>query len=112
MTRMTGPDCAVMCNLMNTHTHIHTTVMRAGVEARQLTQDGSGERGRGGNGNGDGGERRNARRERGDGSEDGNEGSSGDRNGERSANGIGDGKKGTRIETKGGGGGELWYPLH
>ena len=24
MTRMTGPDCAVMCNLMNTHTHTHT----------------------------------------------------------------------------------------
>ena len=24
MTRMTGPDCAVMCNLINTHTHIHT----------------------------------------------------------------------------------------
>ena len=23
-TRMTGPDCAVMCNLMNTHTHTHT----------------------------------------------------------------------------------------
>ena len=23
MTRMTGPDCAVMCNLINTHTHIH-----------------------------------------------------------------------------------------
>ena len=22
MTRMTGPDCAVMCNLINTHTHI------------------------------------------------------------------------------------------
>ena len=22
MTRMTGPDCAVMCNLVNTHTHI------------------------------------------------------------------------------------------
>ena len=21
MTRMTGPDCAVMCNLKNTHTH-------------------------------------------------------------------------------------------
>ena len=21
MTRMTGPDCAVMCNLINTHTH-------------------------------------------------------------------------------------------
>ena len=22
MTRMTGPDCVVMCNLINTHTHI------------------------------------------------------------------------------------------
>ena len=24
MTRMTGPDCAVMYNLINTHTHTHT----------------------------------------------------------------------------------------
>ena len=24
MTRMTGPDCAVMSNLINTHTHTHT----------------------------------------------------------------------------------------
>ena len=24
MTRMTGPDCAVMCNLINTHIHTHT----------------------------------------------------------------------------------------
>ena len=24
MTRMTGPDCAVICNLINTHTHTHT----------------------------------------------------------------------------------------
>ena len=24
MTKMTGPDCAVMCNLINTHTHTHT----------------------------------------------------------------------------------------
>ena len=24
MTTMTGPDCAVMCNLINTHTHTHT----------------------------------------------------------------------------------------
>ena len=24
MTRMTGPDCAVMCKLINTHTHTHT----------------------------------------------------------------------------------------
>ena len=23
MTRMTGPDCAVMCNLINTQTHTH-----------------------------------------------------------------------------------------
>ena len=26
MTRMTGPDCAVMCNLKNTHTHTHTQI--------------------------------------------------------------------------------------
>ena len=25
MTRMTGPDCAVMCNLIHTHTHTHAT---------------------------------------------------------------------------------------
>ena len=24
MTRMTGPDCVIMCNLINTHTHTHT----------------------------------------------------------------------------------------
>ena len=24
MTRMAGPDCAVMCNLINTHIHTHT----------------------------------------------------------------------------------------
>ena len=30
MTRMTGPDCVVMCNLINTHTHthIHTRICR------------------------------------------------------------------------------------
>ena len=26
MTRMTRPDCAVMCNLINTHTHAHGLV--------------------------------------------------------------------------------------
>ena len=26
MTRMTGPDCAVTCNLINIHTYIHTYV--------------------------------------------------------------------------------------
>ena len=30
MTRMTGPDCVVMCNLINTHTHTHTTPDRNG----------------------------------------------------------------------------------
>ena len=25
MTRMTGPDCVVMCNLINTHTHTPVT---------------------------------------------------------------------------------------
>ena len=29
MTRMTGPDCAVMRNLINTHTHTHTNTHRA-----------------------------------------------------------------------------------
>ena len=28
MTRMTGPDCAVMCNLINTHAHTHSYVPR------------------------------------------------------------------------------------
>ena len=27
MTRMTGPDCAVMCNLVNIHTYIHTDLI-------------------------------------------------------------------------------------
>ena len=26
MTRVTGPDCAVMCNLINTHAHTHTNI--------------------------------------------------------------------------------------
>ena len=26
MTRMTGPDCVVMCNLINTHTHTHIVI--------------------------------------------------------------------------------------
>ena len=28
MTRMTGPDCVVMCNLINTHTHTHAHAER------------------------------------------------------------------------------------
>ena len=31
MTRMTGPDCVVMCNLINTHTHTHYTVQHVCV---------------------------------------------------------------------------------
>ena len=31
MTRMTGPDCVVMCNLINTHTHTVLYVMYAGM---------------------------------------------------------------------------------
>ena len=32
MTRMTGPDCVVMCNLINTHTHTHTHTVQFVVE--------------------------------------------------------------------------------
>ena len=45
MTRMTGPDCAVMCNLKNTHTHKHTRLIEAGA-------GGGGGGGRGGEGQG------------------------------------------------------------
>ena len=36
MTRMTGPDCVVMCNLINTyiHTYIHTQGL-ASVQAHR-----------------------------------------------------------------------------
>ena len=37
MTRMTGPDCVVMCNLINTHTHTHSENSKeAGGEAQVL----------------------------------------------------------------------------
>ena len=34
MTRMTGPDCVVMCNLINTyiHTYIHTYIAGGGAQ--------------------------------------------------------------------------------
>ena len=32
MTRMTGPDCAVMCDLINTHTRTHSSI--EGVDYR------------------------------------------------------------------------------
>ena len=30
MTRMIGPDCAVMCNLTNIHTYMHTYMQGSG----------------------------------------------------------------------------------
>ena len=56
MTRMTGPDCAVMCNLINIHTYIHTYTyirgrgwgpvdvhrMGTGTEARTVAEMGTG----------------------------------------------------------------------
>ena len=50
MTRMTRPDCAVMCNLINTHTHTHTPVDEhrmgtgtgTGTEARTVAEMGTG----------------------------------------------------------------------
>ena len=30
MARMTGPDCAVMCNLITIHTYIHTYIQYRG----------------------------------------------------------------------------------
>ena len=38
MTRMTGPDCVVMCNLINTHTHTHRH-KRLGVTQVDMMRD-------------------------------------------------------------------------
>ena len=49
MTRMTGPDCVVMCNLINTyiHTYIHTYMEEGGMATPLLQYvarfDGGGE---------------------------------------------------------------------
>ena len=37
MTRMTGPDCAVMCNLINIHTYIHTYIREDQCEWHRMT---------------------------------------------------------------------------
>ena len=45
MTRMTGPDCAVMCNLINiytythTQTHTHTQERRKSARNRKIVVD-------------------------------------------------------------------------
>ena len=62
MTRMTRPDCAVMCNLINTHTHTHITETGPGVKTSGQTQQGNT------HGSGDGNEG-----SIGDGNEDGDE---------------------------------------
>ena len=89
MTRMTGPDCVVMCNLINTHKHKHTHTHTHGVgggngeDVNGHYRDGDGA----GTGTGTGVEvNEGARDGNGDGDEDGNgdgsEGSSGDGNGD------------------------------
>ena len=113
MTRMTGPDCAVMCNLINTHTHTHHTLgvgggnddghgvgggngdgdgTGTGVEANEGAQKGN-EDGSGdgvGTGTGTGMETRGRTQDgNGDGSGDGNESSGGDGNGDENGNGNG-----------------------
>ena len=35
MTRMTGPDCAIMCNLINTHIHIRNHTHRERERERE-----------------------------------------------------------------------------
>ena len=58
MTRMTGPDCAVMCNLINTHTHTHTHTKKK----RKKPQNSC--RHRAGNGRDMGGKQKKCRKER------------------------------------------------
>ena len=43
MSRMTGPDCAVMCNLISTHTYyiLHSiTFVTAGIRDRPVSDSG------------------------------------------------------------------------
>ena len=48
MTRMTGPDCVVMCNLINTHTHTHTHTGKHAVAANPYNLESNKEAGGGG----------------------------------------------------------------
>ena len=40
MTRMTGPDCAVMCNFINTLTHTHTSTLSSAQERYGTVKNG------------------------------------------------------------------------
>ena len=42
MTRMTGPDCAVTCNLINTHTHKHTGSVAANPDNLESNKEAGG----------------------------------------------------------------------
>ena len=47
MARMTRPDCAVMCNLINTHTRTHESkVQFVGEDTRPFREGASGQNGR------------------------------------------------------------------
>ena len=66
MIRMAGPDCAVMCNLINTHTHAHTEnrIGEGGREAKKRKKPQNSCRRRAGNGGDTGGKRKKCRKER------------------------------------------------
>ena len=53
MTRMPGPDCAVMCNLTNTHTHPHTRENGDGSGGGNESGSGDGNGNEDGNGTGE-----------------------------------------------------------
>ena len=40
MTRMTRPDCAVMCNLINTHTHTHKSARNLKIAVDTVRETG------------------------------------------------------------------------
>ena len=39
MTRMTGPDCAVMCNLINIHTYTYINTSTYGTKYQGVEKD-------------------------------------------------------------------------
>ena len=64
INRRTGPNCAAMCNLINTHTHTHTHIGEGGREAKKRKKPQNSCRRSAGNGGDTGGERKKNRKER------------------------------------------------
>ena len=68
MTRMTGPDCVVMCNLINTHTHTrthtHTYIGSGRAEAKKRKKPHKACRRHVGNGGDFGGKRKQRRKKK------------------------------------------------